>query len=333
MSSLNAKQLLIFYNRKLKERKISIEEYIIPLDLESEYICIESLFGAINYKDIQSCLGNPGVTRRYPHRPGNDIAGRVIKSQSNKFNVGDMVYSCTHPLGMTMPGTFGDKIVAKSMYFEKIPVNFNPEKIMMYGTAGFTAGYSCFKALSFIKSEYSRILVAGAASSTGLFITSILNSLGIEPTILIKHSQEEQVRKLIRYERVLFAEDCENIKSFGLKPSQFDVVFDLLGGTYMHYLLSIVERNGRCYSIGNASGTTCDISLLPFFERGISLIGINSENCIESRNDIWSFLDASLSMKQLLRINNRVNFLDLPEYLENIIDRKLSTRAHTYFSF
>ena len=138
---------------------------------------------------------------------------------------------------------------------------------------------------------------------------------------------------LINYDNIFIAEECEKVKSFGLRRGQFDIIFDLVGGQLMYYLLSIVDRDGFYFCIGNAGGSSCQISLLPFFERGVNLIGINSENCIVDKSKIWAFIFSTISIEQLLKINTRLDFFDLPISLEEILTSRLNTCTHFFFSF
>ena len=45
-------------------------------DLEKGDVLVRVHYSSLNYKDALSASGNRGVTRRYPHTPGIDAAGR-----------------------------------------------------------------------------------------------------------------------------------------------------------------------------------------------------------------------------------------------------------------
>lgn len=326
-------QLIVDYNRKTKVSSLSINQQVERVPLQEGHIRVRSSFAAINYKDIQSCLGNPGITRKYPHRPGSDVSGTVVESASEKFDVGDEVYTCTYPLGMNIPGTFGTMVDADARFFSRVPNELTLEKIMMYGTSGFTAGYSCLAALKDKGYDGQSILVAGATSSTGLFTTVLLNSMGIKPSVLVRANKQDDLSKLVSLDKVFYVEEWVNLKSFGLGSGQFDIIFDFLGGRLVHQLLSVLNQNGLYHAIGNALGSRCEISLLPFFERAVTLKGINSENCTEDRTEVWRFLDSLLEDETLIKINKKVNFSLLPAYLERILGGEPKEVRHLYIDF
>ena len=64
------------YVREIEQKKID--------KLSDDEILIRVHYSSLNYKDGLSCIGNPGVTRRYPHIPGVDAAGVVEKSNSKR---------------------------------------------------------------------------------------------------------------------------------------------------------------------------------------------------------------------------------------------------------
>ena len=60
------------FTRSIQQRTVS--------DLPDGDLLIKVLYSSLNYKDALSATGNRGVTRRYPHTPGIDVAGLVVAS-------------------------------------------------------------------------------------------------------------------------------------------------------------------------------------------------------------------------------------------------------------
>ena len=65
-----------------KEFVSDVKEVPIPKCAENE-IVIKVTYSSLNYKDALSSVGNPGVTRNFPHITGIDVAGTVYESTSN----------------------------------------------------------------------------------------------------------------------------------------------------------------------------------------------------------------------------------------------------------
>ena len=84
------------FSRSVVEREIS--------DLPEGELLIDVKFSSLNYKDALSAIGNPGVTRNYPHTPGIDAAGTIIESTVQNFSTGDDVVVIGFDLGMNTSG-------------------------------------------------------------------------------------------------------------------------------------------------------------------------------------------------------------------------------------
>ena len=92
-----------------KEYKREITEKTIG-DLPEGEVLVKVQFSSLNYKDALSASGNRGVTRKYPHTPGVDVAGLVEESSSMNFSRGDKVIVHGYDLGMDTAGGFGQYI-------------------------------------------------------------------------------------------------------------------------------------------------------------------------------------------------------------------------------
>ena len=69
---------------------LSIKEVEIPTIQENE-VLIKTTYSSLNYKDALSSVGNPAVTKNFPHITGIDVAGVIEKSNSTEFEVGEKV--------------------------------------------------------------------------------------------------------------------------------------------------------------------------------------------------------------------------------------------------
>ena len=47
--------------------------------LKKNEVLIKVLYSSLNYKDILVCSGNAGLVRKYPHIPGIDASGVIVK--------------------------------------------------------------------------------------------------------------------------------------------------------------------------------------------------------------------------------------------------------------
>ena len=97
---------------------------------------IEVLYSSVNYKDALSANGAPGVTRSYPHTPGIDAAGIVVKTEDPQLKVGDEVIVIGFDLGMNTPGGYGQYISVPGEWVTPLPAGLSLRESMILGTAG-----------------------------------------------------------------------------------------------------------------------------------------------------------------------------------------------------
>ena len=71
-------------------------------------VLIRAHYSALNYKDGLSATGHKGITRKFPHTPGIEAAGKVIESASEKFRAGTEVFVTGYDLGMNTSGAFAE---------------------------------------------------------------------------------------------------------------------------------------------------------------------------------------------------------------------------------
>ena len=69
-----------------------------------------------NYKDALSSVGNPGVTRVFPHITGVDVAGEIVETKSNIFKVGQKVIVTGYDLGMNTNGGTREPVSRRSVH-------------------------------------------------------------------------------------------------------------------------------------------------------------------------------------------------------------------------
>ena len=310
-------ELIINFDKSFSKSSFSFSDCFIQLD-SPDHIIVKSLYSSVNYKDILSSMGNPGVTRRYPHTTGSDLSGVVVDSNSPIFKKGDKVFTCTHKLGSTIKGTFSTFVLASSSFFMKCTPILNPRFTMLLGTSGYTAGLTLFAIATNSTVKSKNVLITGGYSSLSLFLVLLLNRMGNIPTLIIRKSSHNfPVDNFLSFETV-YEDDYLESSCFGLGKEIFDLAIDLCGGDLLSKVLSQVRSFGSVYSLGNLKSSRVEFSLLPFFQRSISLIGINAEHTPpDLRSSVWNFLSLICSERDLEILNESVMFFDLDSYLIN----------------
>ncbi|MEX1239299.1 MAG: alcohol dehydrogenase catalytic domain-containing protein, partial [Cyclobacteriaceae bacterium] len=78
------------FDREIVERPID--------DLPAGDVLVRVHYSALNYKDGLSATGHKGITRKFPHTPGIEAAGKVVSSTSDKFREGSEVFVTVYDL-------------------------------------------------------------------------------------------------------------------------------------------------------------------------------------------------------------------------------------------
>ncbi|MGH7139768.1 MAG: alcohol dehydrogenase catalytic domain-containing protein, partial [Pirellulales bacterium] len=101
-------------------------------------VLVRVAWSSLNYKDALSATGHPGVTKKYPHVPGIDVAGTVVESRSSDWKRGDEVIVTSYDLGQNTWGGFGQYIRVPAAWVVRRPHGLTARESMILGTAGFT---------------------------------------------------------------------------------------------------------------------------------------------------------------------------------------------------
>lgn len=151
-----------------KEFISSIQDIPTPKCEENEVV-IKVSYSSLNYKDALSSVGNPGVSRNFPHVTGIDVAGTVFESTSPIFKVGERVLVTGYDMGMNSDGGHAQFVKIPASWVARIPDSISDKEIMTFGTAGLTAALSVNELIeNGIKPESGDILVTGATGGVAL---------------------------------------------------------------------------------------------------------------------------------------------------------------------
>ena len=296
-------------------------------DLPKGDVLIRVKYSSLNYKDALSATGNRGVTRQYPHTPGIDAAGIVEESHIDTVKKGEKVIVTSYDLGMNTAGGFGQYIRVPGEWVVKLPDGIDLKQSMIFGTAGFTAGMSIFKLTQTIRPEHGDILVTGATGGVGSLAAGILSHLGYSVTAVSGKTDTTLLNNL-GVKTVIDRNDfLENTKPPILKP-QWAGVIDTVGGKILATAIKSTKPNGIVTCCGNVASPDLPINVFPFILRGISLLGIDSQNCpMEFRSNVWEKLAVEWKFDMLESIYDEIFIDQLNDKIERILKGELKGRT------
>ncbi|MCW8797819.1 MAG: YhdH/YhfP family quinone oxidoreductase [Prosthecochloris sp.] len=308
------------YSGELQRRRVA--------DLPSGDLLVRVFYSSLNYKDALSASGNRGVTKEYPHTPGIDAVGMVEKSGSNDFLEGDPVIVTGFDLGMNTPGGFGQYIRVPSRWALRLPDGLSMQEAMAFGTAGLTAALSVLRLTETLKPEDGRIAVSGATGGVGALAVAMLSKLGYCVSAISGKEQERDFLLNLGAAEVLPRKDFQDEERRPLHKGVFAGAVDTVGGTILVNLLKSMQPMGVVTCCGNVASPELHLTVYPFILRGVSLIGIDSQNCpIALRKNVWCKLAGEWKPDCLMNLSKEISMSDLPDSIERMLQGKLKGRT------
>lgn len=304
----------------------SIKE--VPFEVVEEgELLIKVHYSSLNYKDALSASGNKGVTRNFPHTPGIDVVGTIVSGTSEKFKIGEEVIVTSYDLGMNTNGGFAEYVKVPESWVVKLPENLSMKEAMIFGTAGLTAGMSVLRLIETVKPEAGTIVVSGATGGVGSLSVLILNKLGYKVAAITGKETEKQYFEDLGVEVILRKDFEEMQKRLMLKPL-FAGGIDTVGGVILENIIKTVSPLGVVTCCGNVASPKLDLTVFPFILRGVSLIGIDSQNYpMNYRVQVWNELANAWKVDGLEANSTTIGFNELSEKLNLMLEGKLKGRT------
>jgi len=327
MSTTQFKALIVtenhdnHFSREITTRKISA--------LPEGDVLINVKYSSLNYKDALSSSGNKGVTRKYPHTPGIDAAGIVVKSKNEAFHGGDEVLITGYDLGMNTSGGYGQYIQVPADWVVKLPENLSLKETMIYGTAGFTAALSVYKLIhGGIKPESGNILVTGATGGVGSIAVSILHKLGYSVIAATGKPEAKDMLLKTGAKDIILREELDDKSGRILLKGNWAGVIDTVGGNMLATALKSTNYGGSVTCCGNVASAELLTSVYPFILRGITLHGVDSVMCpMDLRLELWSLLANEWKPSHLEQNVEEVSLNGLNAKIDLILQGKLQGRT------
>lgn len=303
-----------FVVEKSEDKKFSssIQEVPAPECGENEVV-IKATYSSLNYKDALSSIGNPGVTRKFPHITGIDVAGVVHETTSDAFAVGEKVLVTGYDLGMNTDGGHAQFVKVPASWVARLPMGITDKDIMTFGTAGLTAALSINELINNgVKPEDGEVLVTGATGGVGSIAVSILSKIGFKVVAVSgKETQIEYLKQIGATEVILRQDFNENAKK-PMMAERYAGVVDTVGGDILANALKYIKYDGVATCCGLTASHELNTNVFPFILRGVRLIGIDSVECeLEKKQAAWNKLANEWKVETLASITNEIALEDI----------------------
>ncbi|WP_339656887.1 YhdH/YhfP family quinone oxidoreductase [Flavobacterium frigidarium] len=291
-------------------------------------LLIKVSYSSLNYKDALSATGNKGVTRNFPHTPGIDAVGEVVSSESPNFNIADKVIVTSYDLGMNTDGGFAEYVKVPADWAVKLPTGLSVREAMIIGTAGLTAGMSVLRLSENVKPENGPIIVSGATGGVGSMSIRILKKLGYKIVAITGKKSEIDFLKNLGTDEVILREDFENLDKKPLLKPLYAGAIDTVGGVILENMIKSVHPMGTVTCCGNVASPKLDLTVFPFILRGVSLIGIDSQNYpMTFREKVWNKLANEWKIDSLNEATTEITLEEVQSRIDLMLRGELKGRT------
>lgn len=324
--------------KKMKFKAFRVEEKdgkyvtgIRELDfapLEQDELRVKVKYSSLNFKDALSSVGNKGVTRNYPHTPGIDAVGTIEESNSSKFSVGEEVIVTSYDLGMNTDGGFAEYIKVPADWAVKLPKGLEMRDTMIFGTAGLTAGMLVLRLTELVKPEAGNIIVSGSTGGVGSIAVAILSKLGYSVIGVCEKETDREYLTELGAKDIILRHDIENFDKKPLLKTLYAGGIDTVGGVILENIIKSTNSMGAVCCCGNVASPKLELTVFPFILRGVTLIGIDSQNYpMKYRVQVWGKLASEWRPAQLDYTCTEVTLDGVQEKIDLMLKGKLKGRT------
>lgn len=304
-----------------KEFTSGVKQIDVPSIKENE-ILIKVSYSSLNFKDALSSVGNPGVTRVFPHVTGIDVAGVIEEANSDKFEKGDKVLVTGYDMGMNSDGGHQEYVKVPDSWVVRIPDGITDKEIMTYGTAGLTAALSVNELLN-NGINSGEVLVTGATGGVGSIAVSILSKLGFKVTAISGKEEKIDFLKSLGASNVILRGDFDIENKRPMGSEKYDGVIDTVGGNILAEALKVIKYDGVATCCGLTSSHELATNVFPFILRGVRLIGIDSVECtIDKKKSAWVKLANEFKISSLEELTTEISLDGIKKAYEALLNGK-----------
>ncbi len=213
-------------------------------------VLVEIHAASVNAADWKMRAGQYGAAVGFPHVPGRDFSGVVLKGAGD-FKPGDAVFGvCEVP----REGAYAERIAIREAIVAREPEKLSHVQCAAVGLAGLTALTSLEHTLRLQRGE--TILVQGGAGGVGGFAVALAKHLGARVIATASPANQDYVRKLgadqvIDYRSQDFTKVLKDV----------DAVFDTVGGDVTMRSFEVLKPGGRLATV--AAGNSAPASPRP----------------------------------------------------------------------
>lgn len=289
---------------------------------------VEVYWSSMNYKDAMVIKGVGGLVKIYPHVPGIDLGGRVIKTSNPHRKVGEEVVLTGWRVGENRFGGYAQQARVPGEWLTPLPDGLDVRTAMAVGTAGLTS-MLCIIALEKqgLTPEKGPVLVTGAGGGVGSVAVLLLSALGYEVAAVTGRESLTDYLRGLGANQVLPRSDFEpNGKP--LERELWAGVVDSVAGDQLSRVLAQIKYGGSVACCGLAASPSAQLSVIPLLLRGVNILGIDSVmQSADARVEAWNRIAKILPLGKMAEVTQEAALADLPVLADELLSGRVRGRV------
>jgi putative YhdH/YhfP family quinone oxidoreductase len=198
---------------------------------------------------------------------------------------------------------------------------------MALGTAGFTAGLSVFRLSEIVSPGDGKIIVSGATGGVGSITLALLSRLGYETAAVTGKAEAAGYLKSLGAGEILLRSEFGGQESRPLLKTVYAGGIDTVGGPVLENIIKSVKPWGAVTCCGNVASEGLNLTVYPFILRGITLAGIDSQNCpMEHRKKIWAKFADEWKLEKLAEMVTEIGLEDVSGIIDQMLEGRIKGR-------
>ena len=190
----------------------------------------------------------------------------------------------------------------------------------MLGTAGLTAGMSVSVLSHCFGPDRGDVLVTGASGGVGSLAVTILAKLGYSVAAVSGKEGAASFLTGLGAKKILTRTEATDMSGKPLLKPLWAGVIDTVGGDILTTAIKSTQPKGVVTCCGNVASPELNLTVFPFILRGVSLVGIDSQNLsMDRRMGIWQRLATEWKPPRLEELCREVALAELNEQIDLIL--------------
>ncbi len=297
-------------------------------DLPAGDVLVQVAYSSLNYKDGLAVTGLGKIVRSFPLVPGIDLAGTVVESATDRYQVGDQVILTGWGVGEKYWGGYAQYAQVNADWLVPLPAGLTAQQAMIIGTAGLTA-MLCVMTLAEagITPESGEVLVTGAAGGVGSIAVALLAQRGYNVVAVTGRPETHDFLSQLGAKRFISREEMSQ-PARPLETQRWAGAVDVVGGDILARIVAEMDYNGAVAACGLANSFKLNTTVMPFILRNVSLRGVDSVSCpFTRRTQAWQNLANELPAAVYQAIAHVIALPAVPQAAQDIIAGKIQGRV------